>query len=198
MRSQPVLIITTRRSAEMSLVIVLVTMFFVSCTSPQPSQPAASQSPSSITGEQVYTIGERISFAKGGTSLKYIGSGWSAPESWGTWTDGSASIVTLKLSDIPNRDMVLSIEGGGLIIGKYPLQDIEVLVNQHPVETLRYTSPGIINDTRVVTIPQSFIHEKKGLLIIEFKIENPYMPIQPGVGSDSRRLGLALASLRLD
>jgi len=93
--------------------------------------------------------------------------------------------------------MVLSIEGGGLIIDKYPLQDIEVLVNQHPVETLRYTSPGI-NDTRVVTIPQSFIHEKKGLLIIEFKIENPYMPIQPGVGSDSRRLGLALASLRLD
>jgi hypothetical protein len=197
MRRQPVLIIATRRSAEMSLVIVLVIMFFVSCTSPQPSQPAASESPSSIKGE-VYTIGERISFAQGGNGLKYAASGWSVAEPWGTWTEGSASVVGLKLSEIPNRDMVLSIEGRAFLADKHPVQDIEVQVNKHLVETLRYELPaGADHDTRVITIPQSFIQEKQGLLIIEFKIKNPKSPAEVGYNTDPRVLGLAVFSLRL-
>jgi hypothetical protein len=146
--------------------------------------------------EDVYPIDTRISFAQGGTGLKYAGTGWSSPESWGTWTDGSNSIVTLKLSDIPKRDMSLSIEGMAYLTDKHPVQDIEVLVNQRPVETLRYTSSGV-TDTRVVTIPQSFIQKKKRLLTIEFKIKDPKSPAELGLSTDFRRLGLGLVSLQL-
>jgi len=146
---------------------------------------------------QVYPIGERISFAQGGTSLKYAGSGWSGAEPWGTWTEGSNSVVTLKLSDIPDRDMTLSIEGNAFLTDKHPVQEIEALVNRHPVKTLRYTLPASV-DTRVITIPKSLIQEKKGLLLIEFKIKNPKSPADLGLSTDSRRLGLGLVSLRLD
>ena len=47
MRSQPVLIITTRRSSVLSLVIVLVAMIFASCKSPQSSQAPVSPSSNS-------------------------------------------------------------------------------------------------------------------------------------------------------
>ncbi len=150
----------------------------------------------SVKGEQVYPIGERISFAQGGTSLKYTGYGWSGPEPWGRWTEGSTSIVVLKLSAIPNRDMALSIEGHAFLTDKHSVQDIEVLVNRHPVETLRYAFPAG-TDTRVITIPQSFIQEKKKLLFIEFIIKNPKSPAELGSGTDPRRLGLGLVSLRL-
>jgi hypothetical protein len=148
-------------------------------------------------GEQVYPIGEPISFAQGGTSLKYVGNGWSGAEPWGTWTEGSTSILVLKLSEIPNRDMALSIEGHAFLTDKYPVQDIEVLVNKHLVETLRYTLPDNI-DTRVITIPQSFFQERKGVLFIEFKIKNPKSPAELGLSTDARLLGLGLVSLRLD
>jgi hypothetical protein len=146
---------------------------------------------------QAYPIGERISFAQGGTSLKYTWFGWSGVEPWGTWTEGSNSFVLLKLSDIPDRDMALSIEGQAFLTDKHPIQDIEVLVNRHPVETLRYAFPASV-DTRVITIPQSFIREKKGLLIIEFKIKSPKSPAEMGLSADPRLLGLGLVSLRLD
>jgi uncharacterized protein DUF6311 len=150
-----------------------------------------------IEGEQVYQIGERISFALGGTSLKYAGSGWSGTEPWGTWTEGPTSIVILKLSVIPDRDMALSIEGPAFLTDKHSVQDIEVLVNRHPVETLRYTYPPS-RDTRVITIHKSLIQEKKGLLIIEFKIKNPKSPAEVGESGDLRHLGLGLISLQLD
>jgi hypothetical protein len=150
-----------------------------------------------IEREQVYPIGERISFVQGGTSLKYAGSGWSIAEPWGTWTEGSNSVVTLKLSDIPDRDMALSIEAQAFLTDKHPVQDIEVLVNRHPVETLRYAFPAGI-DTRVITIPKSLIQERKGRLIIEFKIKNPKSPAEVDLSPDPRRLGLGLVSLRLD
>jgi hypothetical protein len=92
--------------------------------------------------------------------------------------------------------MKLSIEGRAFLAEKHPVQDIEVLVNQHPVETLRYAFPFDI-DTRVITIPKSFIQEKKGLLIIELKIKNPKSPAELGLSTDARLLGLGLVSLRL-
>jgi len=45
MRSQSVLIIATRRSSAMSLMIVLAAMFFVSCNSKQPSQSPQTPQP---------------------------------------------------------------------------------------------------------------------------------------------------------
>jgi hypothetical protein len=152
---------------------------------------------SSIEGGQVYPIGERISFAQGGTGHKYTGSGWFGAEPWGTWTDGSSSVVLLKPSVVPTQDMALSIEGQAFLTDKHPVQDIEVFVNHHPVEMLRYTFPSGI-DTRVITIPQSLIQEKKGLLIIEFKIKNPKSPAELGLNTDARLLGLGLVSLRMD
>jgi hypothetical protein len=150
-----------------------------------------------IKGEPVYPIGERISFAQGGTGYKYTGPGWFGAESWGAWTERSTAVVMLKLLDIPNRDLVLSIEGQAFLTDKNPVQSIEVLVNRHYVETLRYTFPSGI-DTRVITISKSLVQEKNGLLIIEFKMKSPKSPAELGLSTDARLLGLALVSLRLD
>jgi hypothetical protein len=151
----------------------------------------------SIRGEHFYPIGERISFAQGGTGHKYTGPGWFGAEPWGIWTERSTAVVMLKLLDTPDRDMALSIEGQAFLTEKHPVQDIEVLVNQHPVETLRYTFPSGI-DMRVITIPKSLVKEKKGLLIIKFKIKDPKSSAELGLSTDDRLLGLAVVSLRLD
>jgi hypothetical protein len=147
-------------------------------------------------GVESYSIGERISFAEGGNGDKYTGLGWSSGGAW-TWTDRPSAVVTLKLADIPDRDLALSIEGFAFLTDKHPVQEIDVLVNRHPVGTLHYAFPSSI-DTRVITIPQTFIHDKRRLLTFEFKIKNPKSPADLGINGDTRALGLGVVSLRLE
>lgn len=142
-----------------------------------------------------YSTGERISFTQDGTSLKYAVLGWSGPEPWGTWSEDDASIVMLKLPSVPDGNLALRFEGHAFVTEKHPAQEIDLLVNGHLVETLRYSVPQT-TETRAISIPRSLITDR--LLRIEFRFKNPKSPQELGLSTDSRRLGLGLVSLQLE
>lgn len=106
MRSQPISLIATQRSSVMSLVIVLVAMFFVSCASSQPSQSAASPSPSpaltksdALGPKFLHDIPPEIVIDVGSFNIetdKSITNGAMAPTKRGTYK-------------IPNKDVLMML-----------------------------------------------------------------------------------------
>jgi len=122
--------------------------------------------------------------------------GWSGAEKWGTWSDGDSALLLLALSSTPKNDLELLIDGHAFLTDKHPSQEVDVLVNGHHVDTLKYdlqTNSGV----RVVKMPKALALEKNGQLLIRFNFKNPISPAELGLGTDARRLGLGIVSLEL-
>jgi len=139
---------------------------------------------------------ERISFTSNGTGQKYQFYGWSAPEKWGTWSDGDTAFLFLCLSSLPKNDLELLIEGHAFLTDKHPFQEVDILVNGHHVATLKYDQQSN-EGLRVVKLPKPLALGKNGQLLIRFNFKNPKSPIELGLSSDARRLGLGIVSLEL-
>ena len=139
---------------------------------------------------------ERISFTSNGTGQKYQLYGWSAPEELETWSDGDTALVLLALSGTPQNDLELFLDSRAFIADKHPYQEVDILVNQHYVATLKYDQQ-FNRGIRVVKIPKPLALEKNGLLLITFNPKNPKSPSELGLSADIRRLGLGIVSLEL-
>ncbi|MCL7420744.1 MAG: GtrA family protein [Methylobacter sp.] len=138
----------------------------------------------------------RVSFASNGTGLKYLLYGWSQHEPWGTWSDGDTSVILLTLSELPKNDVELLIEGHAFLTDKHSFQEIDVLVNEQYMATLRYEYQ-FNNRGRAVKIPLRLISENNGQLLIKFNFKNAKSPTELGLSGDRRRLGLGIVSLEL-
>ena len=122
--------------------------------------------------------------------------GWPAPEQWGTWSTSDTALVLLALSSPPQNDLELLIDGYAFLVAKHPSQEIDILVNEHPVATLKYDQQSNVG-VRVVKISKALALAKNGQLLIKFNFKNPKSPAELGFSTDSRRLGLCIVSLEL-
>ncbi len=139
---------------------------------------------------------EHLSFKLNGNGQKYQVYGWSEAEEGGTWSNGDVSSILLPLSITPKNNLELMLDGHAFIGDKHPSQEVGILVNGHHLATLKYDQQS--NDgVRVVKIPRSLVLEKNGQLLIKFNFKNQKSPVELGLSTDSRRLGLCLTSMEL-
>jgi hypothetical protein len=138
---------------------------------------------------------EHISFTSKGTGHKYLMYGWSGPGELGTWSDGDTAAIFLKLSAPPKRDLNLCIGGHAFVNDKHPNQEIDVLLNEHLLKTLKYNSSS--KAARMVRIPRSLTLEKEGCLLIQFRFKDAKSPAELGLSGDGRILGLHLEWMQL-
>jgi hypothetical protein len=139
---------------------------------------------------------EKLSFTSEGTGKKYQLYGWSTPEKWGTWTDGNVAFALLPLTNSPKKDLKLLIDGHAFLTDEHTSQEVDILVNNHTVATLKYDLQST-NKVRAVKISKTLALEKNGELLIKFNIKNPKSPLELGLSGDSRKLGLGIVSLEL-
>ncbi|GEM_PF-2176794 len=142
----------------------------------------------------IINIGKLISFAKTENTYQYLSMGWSAPEPWGTWSDGDAAMIVMKLASEPAQDLVLALDGHAFVTAKHPHQEIDLKVNGHPLGTIHYDFPSS-DEIRTVPIPKAFIADR--LVKLEFGFKDAISPKELGLSQDPRRLGLGLVSLVL-
>jgi hypothetical protein len=135
-------------------------------------------------------VGESLSFsAEAGTA--YLLSGWSCPESWGIWTEGSNAKLVLPLPK-ENVSLVL-IEAMPLVNPDHPEQAVKVLVNGIESGKFRLTTKGQFD----VQIPEASKRNAHGIFIIEFQLPDAVRPSDIGINDDSRKLALGLISITL-
>jgi hypothetical protein len=142
-------------------------------------------------GGLLYRPGERLNFAK---QLPYLSrTGWSDPESWGTWTDGNAASLFVVLPVVPTTDMELRLEGHGFVDAQHPVQSVFVFVNGKQIGVLNYASSKTLSNTLVV--PRAVFVDRN--VEIELMPRNVIAPSDAGASKDTRRLGLGVGSIEL-
>jgi hypothetical protein len=137
-----------------------------------------------------------VSLAACGSGLMYLNTGWSYPESWGIWSEGdSASLIMQVPSQNRGHNVLLSIEGHGLVGGALSSQAVQVYVNGQYLQTLQFPGSDVV---RSVEIPQSLIAKAaNGNLSIELRFKDAIYPADLGLGADYRKLALGLVAIKL-
>ncbi len=135
-------------------------------------------------------IGETIDFTKKGTAQSYAWTGFSQPEDWGTWTNGTVASLVMNPdkrvpSDITFQVVTFMSPGpvrATVVIDEKTVGDI-VLDNAKPGGEFTFK------------IPDEALED--GSIKLDFLIADPKSPKELGLGNDSRKLGLGFRSLRI-
>ena len=118
-------------------------------------------------------------------------SGFHADEAGCVWL--GAKIATLKLRVRSEGAIKLSLRTASLI-GTVPIS-LDVVVNGVGLATWRHEGDGVFQQ-RSVDVPAELIPDD-GLLFVTLRPDRAASPMELGVGTDERRLSVALASVTI-
>jgi hypothetical protein len=119
-----------------------------------------------------------------------LGRGWSAPESWGVWSDGK--LATLRLPVPEGAAGALRLRVLAHAISRTGRQDVRVTVRGREVATWSFASQQG-SEPREAVIPAA-LAPASGEIEIAFEIANPGPPAN---SPDTRNLGLGLVDFEL-
>ena len=133
---------------------------------------------------------------KGGGGLKYLGHGFSWPESWGVWTEGASATIVLPLEQPLTGNAELALEYAALSVPQ-PHAPMRVLlwVNDRVVDDWDVVLTGQI-DHHVIPLPADLLRETPQVTL-RLQIEHPLRPADFASSTDSRWLGLGLIRLNV-
>ena len=130
-----------------------------------------------------------------GTLADYggFGDGWSYPDDYGVWTQGSRSELALALDGIGEGDRVLTLTIGSICVARDSSLRVSALVNGEPLSdrVFHYGDPEWILELP----PRAQADDRVDLA---FEVEAPTTPRALGWSDDERRLGINLRRLRLE
>ena len=139
-------------------------------------------------------LNQRIGFsnsARDPFTSYYLASGWSYPESWGTWSDGSTARIYLPLPKEPSHTLDLNLNA--FVTASHPSQAVRIKVNGSPIADTTLTK---VSDNQLL-IPVSTEALHKPYIDIEFEFPNPARPIaNTEKNVDKRELAIGIASAK--
>lgn len=140
-------------------------------------------------------LGKRLFTGRSGRGVSLLKQGWSQPELWGTWSNGSVSNIEFPVGTPTPK--YIQIEANPLLSSTHPKQDIEVLVNGIPSARIRLTTDSA--RTFNIPVPSAVLETGTGTqpLQLEFRWPDAASPKQIGRGDDTRQLALGLIALTL-
>jgi len=142
-----------------------------------------------------YRLGEEIVFSTDGNSKadQYVRGGWSVPEAFLRWTDGSVAGLSFHLEKAPGKGVTLRLYGFGYLGNeKLNCQVVSIIVNQVPI------GRWLVKESKwyEAVIPGNLI--SNGFVNIVFKISNPLSPSDFEGSKDIRKLGIAVNKMVME
>ncbi|WP_053143563.1 DUF6311 domain-containing protein [Pseudomonas sp. P97.38] len=137
-------------------------------------------------------LGERQVFNRANAMLT---SGWGRVEDWGTWSEGMAAEVVLR---VPPQARGIAIEAAAFIQPRHTSQRVEVSINGVAVLSTRLTR---LQDNTLELPLTPAIRETMGVegqVRVQFHLPDATSPKALGLGTDERVLGLGLKSLTVN
>lgn len=137
-------------------------------------------------------IGVDMSVAAGQPGTALLGSGWSAPEVWGVWSEGPIATLVLGLGSRPAAPVTLTVRAHALPRRTSPTRVILVVVDGTVVATWTVGA-----EVAEYTAPLPPARQPGAAVVVRFHIQDPSSPSELGMAHDERRIGLALQSVVL-
>ncbi|MBU9617426.1 hypothetical protein KTE47_07295 [Burkholderia multivorans] len=137
--------------------------------------------------------GDSLLFREGESGRFYLSSGWSRPESWGTWSDAREATIVLPLTKSDVRE--LSFTANALVTTKRVEQVFDIFANGVDVGSVSLTAPN--NNKFDIHISDEVLSrmQEARTLKLKFKFRDPVSPKDLGINDDDRTLALGLVSL---
>ncbi|MFI5020430.1 MAG: hypothetical protein ACHQRJ_02090 [Alphaproteobacteria bacterium] len=121
--------------------------------------------------------------------------GWGDAEPWGIWTVGPVARLVPDIHTLPDRGLRLTVTGSAFVAPGHP--SVEATVRANGVEVGRWRfALGATDGSRSVFIPRAVL-ERRMPPEISFEIADPISPLELGISTDERRLGLAVREVDL-
>jgi 4-amino-4-deoxy-L-arabinose transferase-like glycosyltransferase len=129
-----------------------------------------------------------------GASSNIFVDGWSIPESWGIWSDGSEAFVDIPKSFARGgRPNLLELAVKPFITAGHPRQRVLITVDGGKIRELSLASPAVIDIP--LESDQSSATERYR---VRFDLPDAVTPKEAGVSSaDPRRLAIGVTSVRV-
>lgn len=140
-------------------------------------------------------VGEEIVFSTASGAERLLGEGWWPVEPSGVWTSDEAARLDLQLTDATATDAELVLDVVPFLTADHPLLEVEMWAQKECVATwsFRYGEP-----LQPLRVPLSdVLMDTDGRMNLDLRLRHPARPVDLGVGSDPRLLGLHLRSLAI-
>jgi hypothetical protein len=141
----------------------------------------------------VLNAGEYIAVSERKSAFWYyiLGDGWSEPQSQLVWSTGRSSEIDIAAEHLRTSQVYLDLEA--FIPWPDFKQEIDVLVNG---KSVRRDSFGAADKRKVIAfqVPPTYTESS----VIEILVSNPISPLEAGISSDWRKLGIALYGIGKD
>jgi len=141
--------------------------------------------------------GQTVGFAQSERPRRYMVSGWSVPEPWGTWSTGGRARLRLRAVLRGSPPNFLNLDVGAFCTRELPEQRVEVLVNGRAAASLRFDLETGETSKVAVPIPEEVWDGANGVVEIEFRTPDAKSPDELGLSADTRVLGVRLKRLQL-
>lgn len=134
----------------------------------------------------------RIALNAGAQGVSTLTDGWSAPESWGTWSVSTRPRIEIPLEDC-NSDVLQVVLGArGFALAQNPHVAAAVMVDGRKVGSYDFTQ--VSSDAKPLEFEYACADARKAgnALTLNFEIDGAAMPSELGLGSDNRLLGIGV------
>jgi len=137
--------------------------------------------------------GDELTFTDSGNGYPYLADGWSSPEGWSTWTEGSQASLQLPLaSELRGKDLDIDfVLRPYLANGRISAQRVEIHVNGERVEDWTFSA------TSKPRLSLNAAQVSGDEIELRFVLPDAARPSELEGSTDVRQLGIALHSLTL-
>jgi hypothetical protein len=143
--------------------------------------------------DRALRLGQRVEFSEGSGAERFLGDGWSWLEPAGVWTVEESASLAFRIADTALAEADLVFEVVPFVAAEHPDVEAEVWANGRQAGEYVFRH-GVAPDAMRVGIAVDS-KQPDGRTDLEFRLQNPARPVDLGLGSDPRRLGLFLRSL---
>jgi hypothetical protein len=152
-----------------------------------------------LESESRYDIGQKLTFAGGGSARLLEKGSWSNPEPWATWGEGQDFGIKLPFhsAEVPST-LVLEAQLIPNLSPAHPKCQVEVSVNGTLIGVWSFDYEAEFRIRTVsLPVPRELLTDRQAI-DIHFHMQDPVLsPSEMGKGSDPRKLALAFVSLGL-
>ena len=138
-------------------------------------------------------LGQSVVFGEGLGGDRLLGGGWSLPDAVGVWTDGDRARLELDLIDDSLGEAVLVLDVVPFLAAEHAELTVDVWALDTHLEH-RVFRVDEAEGRLVLRVPSS-VRDERGRTVLDFRFDQPARPVDLGMSSDARRLGLHLRSL---
>jgi hypothetical protein len=146
-----------------------------------------------ISREAALSLGRTYRFAFDAKGNDFVADGFSSPEHWGRWTDGSNAFLFFGLEAAPPGPVSIAIEAISFSPAPGRRQEVTIFANGRNCGRLVVTDSA--PRTEVICLAGA-LHT--GDNVLRFLVARPTRPVDVGLNDDARELGLGLKSLTIE